>query len=53
MKMRRLCNRESVVIDLHPGADYKIRVVIKTDSNVIKRPIIKLCKLPIDDVDQN
>ncbi|XP_011860459.1 PREDICTED: uncharacterized protein LOC105557752 [Vollenhovia emeryi] len=37
------------VLELHPGADKKVRVVtVKTANSVIKRPITKLCKLPID-----
>lgn len=35
------------IIELHPGDDGVTRVVtLKTQSNVIKRPVVKLCWLP-------
>ncbi|XP_044741922.1 uncharacterized protein LOC123302893 [Chrysoperla carnea] len=38
------------VIQLHPGADNLTRVVtLKTATTVLKRPIVKLCVLPISD----
>lgn len=38
------------ITQLHPGADDQIRVAtVRTVDSVIKRPIIKLCPLPIDE----
>lgn len=35
------------IIDVHPGTDGIIRVAtIRTPTNILKRPIVKLCKLP-------
>ncbi|EFN65967.1 hypothetical protein EAG_00422, partial [Camponotus floridanus] len=37
------------VIDVHPGADGHVRVVtVRTQTSVLKRPIVKLCPLPIE-----
>lgn len=37
------------VLAVHPGADSKVRVAtIKTATSELKRPIVKLCLLPID-----
>ncbi|XP_031349442.1 uncharacterized protein LOC116175453 [Photinus pyralis] len=37
------------VLDIHRGSDEKVRVVIiKTKGGVMKRPITKICVLPID-----
>ena len=37
------------IVKLHPGPDGKTRVVtIKTATNEIQRPIVKLCLLPVD-----
>lgn len=37
------------IIDVHPGADLLVRVVtIKTQQGEIKRPITKVCLLPIE-----
>ncbi|KAJ8955219.1 hypothetical protein NQ318_000244 [Aromia moschata] len=39
---RRIC-------DLHPGKDGVVRVVsVKTISGVVKRPVTKICVLPVD-----
>ncbi|KAL0829413.1 hypothetical protein ABMA28_004186 [Loxostege sticticalis] len=39
------------IIQVHPGTDGFVRVVsLKTQNNIIKRPIIKLIKLPVHDV---
>lgn len=36
------------VIAVHPGADQVVRVVtVKTADSVLKRPVIKLVKLPV------
>ncbi|XP_046492942.1 uncharacterized protein [Neodiprion pinetum] len=36
------------VIEVHPGTDGLVRVVtVKTKSSVLKRPIVKLCVLPV------
>ena len=36
--------------EVHPGSDNKVRVVtIKTQTGTLKRPIHKICKLPMDD----
>ncbi|KAG5896586.1 hypothetical protein JTB14_024396 [Gonioctena quinquepunctata] len=38
------------VVDVFPGADGKVRVVtIKTQNGVLKRPVSKLCPLPLDE----
>lgn len=38
------------VIDVHPGPDGHVRVVtVRTQVSVFKRPIVKLCPLPIND----
>lgn len=40
------------VIDVHPGTDALTRVVtLKTENNILKRPIVKICPLPIDSPD--
>ncbi|XP_025269128.1 uncharacterized protein LOC112639446 [Camponotus floridanus] len=40
------------VIDVHPGADGHVRVVtVRTQTSVLKRPIVKLCPLPIERTD--
>lgn len=40
------------VLELHPGQDEHVRVVsLKTKNGQLKRPIIKLCRLPIVDND--
>lgn len=37
------------ILDVHPGPDNLVRVVtVKTKDNILKRPIHKLSKLPID-----
>ncbi|XP_059056144.1 uncharacterized protein LOC131850012 [Achroia grisella] len=37
------------IIDVHPGDDGLIRVVsLRCRNSVIKRPLIKICRLPID-----
>lgn len=37
------------IISIHPGADGLVRMVTaKTQHSVIQRPIVKLCKLPIN-----
>uniref|UniRef100_A0A2S2P1X6 Integrase catalytic domain-containing protein n=1 Tax=Schizaphis graminum TaxID=13262 RepID=A0A2S2P1X6_SCHGA len=37
------------VIDVHPGADQVVRVAtIKTAEGILKRPVVKLVKLPTD-----
>lgn len=37
------------IIAVYPGSDNKVRVVtIKTGQGIIKRPVVKLCPLPID-----
>lgn len=37
------------VIELHPGADEVVRVVtIKCAGSVVKRPVVKICVLPIE-----
>jgi len=37
------------ILDVHPGADGHVRVVtVRTQTSVLKRPIVKLCPLPID-----
>jgi len=42
------------VVELHPGADGMVRVAtVKTASTTLKRPIVKLCKLPTDDIVSN
>jgi hypothetical protein len=36
------------VIDVHPGADEVVRVVImKTSEGTLKSPVVKLVKLPV------
>lgn len=36
------------VVEVHPGADGIVRVVsIKTKNTILKRPVVKLCPLPI------
>lgn len=38
------------VVEIHPGRDGKVRVVsVKTQAGVMKRPIVKVCVLPITD----
>ncbi|XP_062538615.1 uncharacterized protein LOC134206889 [Armigeres subalbatus] len=38
------------IIAVHPGADGVVRVVtLKTESGILKRPVEKLCLLPISD----
>ncbi|XP_044757058.1 uncharacterized protein LOC123315434 [Coccinella septempunctata] len=39
------------IVELHPGADGCTRVAsVKTaDNNILKRPVIKLCPLPLED----
>lgn len=38
------------IVEVHPGKDSKVRVVsVKTQLGVIKRPITKVCVLPITD----
>ena len=38
------------IIDLHPGKDSKIRVVtVKTATNILKRPVAKLCTIVTSD----
>lgn len=38
------------IVKLYPGVDGRMRVVdVQTSNNVLKRPIVKLCKLPIND----
>uniref|UniRef100_A0A1B6EB86 Integrase catalytic domain-containing protein n=2 Tax=Clastoptera arizonana TaxID=38151 RepID=A0A1B6EB86_9HEMI len=42
------------VINVHPGKDSKVRVVsVKTSSGTFKRPITKLCFLPVSDSVEN
>ncbi|KAJ0171671.1 hypothetical protein K1T71_012434 [Dendrolimus kikuchii] len=42
------------VIELHPGTDDHVRVVsVKTKKGIIKRPIIKLSKLPTNNPESN
>jgi len=37
------------VIEVHPGPDHVIRVVtVKTAEGTLKRPVVKLVKLPIE-----
>lgn len=37
------------IVALHPGEDGKIRVVtLKSQNNTFKRPIVKICPLPIE-----
>jgi len=37
------------VVDIHPGEDGYVRVVtLKTSNGIFKRPITKLCRLPIE-----
>ncbi|KMQ87727.1 hypothetical protein RF55_12913 [Lasius niger] len=37
------------IIDIHPGTDGHVRVVsVRTQTSVLRRPIVKLCPLPID-----
>ena len=37
------------VVELHPGADGVIRVAtVKTESGILRRPISKLCPLPLE-----
>ncbi|XP_011859788.1 PREDICTED: uncharacterized protein LOC105557211 [Vollenhovia emeryi] len=39
------------VIEVHPGQDALIRVAtIRTSNTTLKRPIVKLCPLPVDSV---
>lgn len=36
------------IVQVHPGTDGKVRVVtLKTKSGEFKRPVVKLCKLPV------
>lgn len=38
------------IVELHPGLDNVVRVVtLKTHNGMIKRPIVKLCPIPIQD----
>jgi hypothetical protein len=38
------------IIELHPGADGIVRVVsVKTKTSIFKRPVVKVCILPLDD----
>lgn len=38
------------VMELHPGLDHLVRVVtVKTAAGIIKRPIVKICPLPIQE----
>lgn len=40
------------IVDVHPGADGHVRVVtVRTQTSVFKRPIVKLCPLPIEQTD--
>lgn len=40
------------IIDVHPGKDGHVRVVtVRTQASVLKRPIVKLCPLPIESTD--
>ncbi|EZA57980.1 hypothetical protein X777_02027, partial [Ooceraea biroi] len=42
------------VTEVHPGQDGLVRVAtVKTQSSTLKRPIVKLCPLPIDTDDSN
>ncbi|XP_055910549.1 uncharacterized protein LOC129944914 [Eupeodes corollae] len=42
------------VIETHPGLDGLVRVVtIKTQSSTLKRPVVKLCPLPVYTEDQS
>lgn len=42
------------VLKLCPGSDGLVRVAsVKTQSGVLDRPIIKLCRLPIDETDES
>lgn len=44
----------SRVVDVHKGADDKIRVVtLKTANRICKRTITKLCNLSISDTDDS
>lgn len=37
------------IIDTHPGKDGLTRIVtVRTQTNILKRPIVKLCPLPVD-----
>ena len=39
------------VIELHPGKDGKVKVAtVNMTTTIVKRPIVKLAKLPIDSV---
>ena len=39
------------ITDLHPGPDSLVRVVsVKTNNGIIKRPLVKICKLPSQEV---
>lgn len=41
------------IVEIHPGNDGLVRVAsVRTKNGVLKRPITKLCLLPIDQVDQ-
>ncbi|XP_063830297.1 uncharacterized protein LOC135079574 [Ostrinia nubilalis] len=41
------------VLEVHPGKDGYVRVVsLKTENNIIKRPVNKLIKLPVHDINQ-
>ena len=38
------------VVELHPGSDGYVRVVtLKTKNGFMKRPVIKLCRLPVNE----
>lgn len=40
------------IVDTHPGKDNLVRAVtVKTKDNIMKRPIVKICVLPISDND--
>lgn len=42
------------IVEIHPGRDGLVRVAsVRTKNGILKRPITKLCILPIDQVDQS